>query len=304
MRQTTTARSRAKVAVLALFISIAISLLQLTPAMAIDPAAGRTVLGAGAHVDAIYPQLTGKKFEVKSLTPDGVKDTDKIALHIPTTKTSHVGLPEGYEFLGKKGTKAWVSTEAQDKSVVWPGWSFEGLESKDLKGTIKINYKNFSYAGDMIHLIPQTQAEGVLWLGWNTQHSSVRAADPRTITFAVSKKQGPGDLHIYLDYGGFRPPRQLWGPGRSQPVSVPVDTHTHANWAFSEPGRYVVDFTAQITEKDGSRRSATGQLQFLVGDEAAVTSPTGRWEVWGPTALAIGLVVVAALVTIRRILRH
>lgn len=65
-----------------------------------------------------------------------------------------------------------------------------------------------------------------------------------------------------------------------------------------------MDFTAQITEKDGSRRSATGQLQFLVGDEAAVTSPTGRWEVWGPTALAIGLVVVAALVTIRRILRR
>lgn len=165
-------------------------------------------------------------------------------------------------------------------------------------------YRFLGPAGDMIHLIPQTQADGVLWLGWNTQHPSVRAADPRTITFDVSKKQGPGDLHIYLDYGGFRPPRQLWGPGRSQPVSVPVDTHTHANWAFSEPGRYVVDFTAQITEKDGSRRSATGQLQFLVGDEAVVTSPTGRWEVWGPTALAIGLVVVAALVTIRRILRH
>lgn len=228
MRQTTTARSRAKVAVLALFISIAISLLQLTPAMAIDPAAGRTVLGAGAHVDAIYPQLTGKTFEVKSLTPDGVKDTDKIALHIPTTKTSHVGLPEGYEFLGKKGTKAWVSTEAQDKSVVWPGWSFEGLESKDLKGTIKINYKNFSYAGD--------------------------SASPR---FAVTQPGGFDGKKV----------TPLIVPGTTHTgVSGEAGAHTHATWTFTAAGTYDIKFGVEAELADGTPVADDVTVRFIVGE--------------------------------------
>ena len=116
---------------------LALAVLPSTAALAYDPADGREVLGAGAHVDAIYPEVTGGQLEVRTLTPDGVVSPEEVVLHIPDTESSHVTLPEGYEFLAPEGTEACVTTEVPDPPVGCPGWPFARIDHGDIKGTVK-----------------------------------------------------------------------------------------------------------------------------------------------------------------------
>ncbi|MEK8173056.1 hypothetical protein NKH77_40770 [Streptomyces sp. M19] len=85
---------------------------------------------------------------MRSLTEEGQADPDSLALHIPDTKTSRTTLPKEYAFLGTPGSDAWITPQTQDTSVVWPGWSFEGIRPGVLKGTVGIDFEGFSYAGD------------------------------------------------------------------------------------------------------------------------------------------------------------
>lgn len=212
----------------AVLMSIAVVMLSIPSAFAFDPADDRTVEGAGKHVDAIYPKVNGDTLTVKSLTPEGEVDPDQIALHIPTTDSSHVKLPAGYDFLGKEGTEAWVSTEAQDQSVVWPGWSFEGIDRGVLQGTVSIDYDGFSYAGS--------------------------ADSPR---FAVTQPGG-------FDGNKVTP---LIVPGTTfTSVSGEVGAHTHATWTFTAAGTYDIDFTVKATLANGKELSKDVTVRFIVGD--------------------------------------
>lgn len=161
--------------------------------------------------------------------------------------------------------------------------------------------------GTSVYIIPQTQAEGVLWLGWNTQHSSVLKDPPSKISISMHKTNGPGHFHVYLDYGGFRPAEVLWGDDNpNAQVDVPVNTHAHGNWAFSEPGMYDIEYTATVTESDGTTEQATTTLQFLVGDETDASTKSSFAEVmkdywWLPIGLVIlGLIAIAYHVIRRR----
>lgn len=213
---------------LALFLSTTWALTALPAALAFNPEDGRTVEGAGAHVDAIYPTIEDNQLVVKSLTPEGEVDPSTILLHIPTTDSSHVSLPQGYEFLGEKGSEVWVSTEAQDPSVVWPGWSFEGIEQGVLKGTVSITYDSFSYAGE--------------------------AESPR---FAVTQPGG-------FDGNKVTP---LIVPGTTfTGVSGEVGAHTHATWTFTDAGTYDIAMTVKATLADGTELSAPTSIRFVVGD--------------------------------------
>lgn len=196
----------------------------------------RTVEGAGAHVDAIYPLVDDGHLTVKSLTPDGVENPDAIALHIPVTKTSKVTLPDGYGFLGKKGSTAYGSGQAQDKSVVWPGWSFEGIRPGVLKGTVKIDMTGYSYAGE--------------------------AKDPK---FAVTQPGGLSGKKV----------SQIFVPGTLYTsTSGEVGSHTHASWLFNAQGTYDVDFDVVATLADGTEITDDATLRFVVGDlDEANTDP-------------------------------
>ncbi|GAA3661326.1 choice-of-anchor M domain-containing protein [Microbacterium marinilacus] len=229
MHQVSRTRSRqiASVAVL----GVALAAVPTSAAFAYDPSDGREVLGAGVHVDAIYPEIEDGRLEVHTLTPDGVVDADTVLLHIPSTESSQVTLPEGYEFLGPEGTDAWVTTEAQDPSVVWPGWSFEGIEQGVLKGTVKIAYEGFSYAGG--------------------------GDEPR---FAVTQPGGfEGDKVTPVIV-----------PGTTfTSTSGEVGGHTHATWTFTEEGVYDIDFTVEATLADETPISDDVTVRFVVGELGA-----------------------------------
>ncbi|MFJ6070903.1 choice-of-anchor M domain-containing protein [Streptomyces sp. NPDC093065] len=191
------------------------------------PADGRTVLGAGQHVDAVYPVVKDGALAVHSLTDKGETEPDDIALHIPDTKTSHVTLPKEYSFLGKAGSDAWISPQTQDMSVVWPGWSFEGIEPGVLKGTVSMDFEGFAYAGE--------------------------AKSP---TFAVTQPGGFGNKKV----------SQLIVPGSAfTSVSGEVGSHTHANWMFTAQGTYDIDFSVHATLANGKALEDTATVRFIVG---------------------------------------
>ena len=124
-------------------------------------------------------------------------------------------------------------------------------------------------AGTDVYVVPQTQAPGVAWLGWNTQDPEVMNTIDRGVSLGLGRVDGPGDLVVYLQSGSFEAPDPLWDSrsADNEPLWVDVNTHTHANWVFTEPGVYLVEATASADLIDGSAVTDTQILRFAVGED-------------------------------------
>ena len=122
--------------------------------------------------------------------------------------------------------------------------------------------------GTEVYVVPQTQQQDVVWIGWNTQDPGVLQAISRGVTMTLRGVQGPGQLTVYLQSGSLGAPEVLWSSAQAeaQPLWVETNTHTHANWVFGRPGRYLVavDVSADLT--DGSTVTGSAVLRFAVGD--------------------------------------
>ncbi|HTW16619.1 MAG TPA: choice-of-anchor M domain-containing protein [Nocardioides sp.] len=183
--------------------------------------------------------------------------------------------------------------------------------------------------GQEVYVVPQTQDQEVVWIGWNTQDPRVMETVDRGVTLSLVAAEGPGELVVYLQDGGFGEPDVLWDStvAEAQPLWVDVNTHTHANWVFTRPGVYLVTVEARADLVDGTTASATGTIRLAVGDDvpaeqaydavpaaaaptSAAATPTGTDDVaasedegWAmPVALAGvagGLVLAGALVVVR-----
>ena len=119
------------------------------------------------------------------------------------------------------------------------------------------------------------------WLGWNTQDPEVMSTIDRGITLSLTGVQGPGTATVYLQSGSFGEPQLLWDSrvADAQPAWVDVNTHTHANWVFTEPGVYLLRLQADADLVDGSSVSDTQYIRVAVGtatDPAQALSAT--WE--------------------------
>ncbi|GAA4964485.1 choice-of-anchor M domain-containing protein [Actinoplanes utahensis] len=123
-------------------------------------------------------------------------------------------------------------------------------------------------AGTDVHVVPQTEKQGVVWIGWNTQDPGVLGAISRGVTLTLRGVQGPGPVDVFLQSGNLGAPQVLWSSAKPypQPLWVETNTHTHANWVFGKPGAYLlaVDVTADLA--DGSTASASTVLRLAVGD--------------------------------------
>lgn len=237
-KTTTASRQKTRIALSAALLTLvtAMSPALASPAFAssTDATEGRDVLGAGQHVDALYPVIENNRLEVRTLTPDGEVDPDDVVLHIPETTSSLIELPEGYGFLGKEGNDAWISTLTQDTSVVWPGWSAEGIGATDLKGTVKYTFAGFSYAGE--------------------------GSDPM---FAITQPGGLSGEKV----------NPVIAPGTPfVSTTAEPQAHVHGNWLFSEKGAYDIEFTVSATLADGTAVSDDATVRFLIGEPGDATS--------------------------------
>ncbi|MFD6680049.1 choice-of-anchor M domain-containing protein [Micromonospora parva] len=123
-------------------------------------------------------------------------------------------------------------------------------------------------AGTRVYVVPQTQNQNVVWLGWNTQDPRVMQTIDRGVTLTLLGVRGPGSLTTYLQSGNFAAPQPLWRSADStaQPFWAEVNTHTHANWVFTAPGVYLVAVQASADLVNGETVSATRTLRIAVGD--------------------------------------
>ncbi|NLT30550.1 MAG: hypothetical protein GXX86_08855 [Propionibacterium sp.] len=123
--------------------------------------------------------------------------------------------------------------------------------------------------GDTVWVVPQTELSGVVWLGWNTQDPRVVAEVDRGVTLQFIEArtvEGDGRLTVFLQPGNFAPPQTLYDGTSPADVWVDLNTHTHANWVFTEPGVYLV--RVAITAEGLNQQQFTDQawLRFAVGD--------------------------------------
>ncbi|MEU4619574.1 choice-of-anchor M domain-containing protein [Actinoplanes sp. NPDC023801] len=122
--------------------------------------------------------------------------------------------------------------------------------------------------GTQVHVVPQTEKQGVVWIGWNTQDPGVIGAISRGVTMTLRGVQGPGNVTIFLQSGNLGAPQVLWSSAKPlpQPMWVETNTHTHANWVFGKPGNYqlAVDISADLA--DGTTATASTVLRVAVGD--------------------------------------
>ena len=126
-------------------------------------------------------------------------------------------------------------------------------------------------AGSKVYVIPQTEAKGVIWPGWNTQDPQLVSKLNRGVNLTLEQVSGPGTFSLYLENGNFSAPQVLWSSAKNEPQKLWVEknTHTHANWVFTAPGEYLLKVTASAELSDGSTVSDTRYLKFAVGDSAS-----------------------------------
>ncbi|GIG36934.1 TIGR03773 family transporter-associated surface protein [Cellulomonas pakistanensis] len=125
-----------------------------------------------------------------------------------------------------------------------------------------------SEPGTPVHVVPQTQAPDVVWLGWNTQDPEVVAQVDRGATLTLHGVQGPGDVYVFLQEGVAGAPNVLWDSNQAFPQDLwmDVNTHVHANWVFTEPGTYLLDVDVHADLTGGEQVVDRTVLRFAVGD--------------------------------------
>lgn len=128
-------------------------------------------------------------------------------------------------------------------------------------------------AGGQIHLLPQQEQPGILWIGWSTEE--LKPADVTgPVTWTLTSVTGPGPFGLFTT-GSFGAHSVIFNStdGLPDTHSVALGTHAHANWAFGKPGRYQLNFTVSATKSDGNTVRDTESYTFVVGDATATTAP-------------------------------
>lgn len=157
-------------------------------------------------------------------------------------------------------------------------------------------------AGSDVWVIPQSEIADVPWLGWNTQAPALLERSESGVSLEFGGHSGPGDFSLFLQPGGFHEPQQLWNSQLegNQPMWVEPNTHTHANWVFTEPGVHMIGVRAVVKGKDGQVHTDDQVLRLAVGDSANVDEafnaqfdPAGQSDSAdsGVSSRTIGLIV-------------
>jgi putative ABC transporter-associated repeat protein len=143
------------------------------------------------------------------------------------------------------------------------------------KTTIPAGFGFLGGAGSAIWQIPQTQKQGILWLGWNTEEVSASQAGSG-VTWRLDKVTGPGRLAIY-EFTTFGQPRVVFNSGDGLPdrYTIPPGTHAHGNWAFTKEGTYRLTFTQSAALASGGTSTDTETVTFAVGDVDPKSAQTG-----------------------------
>ena len=107
-----------------------------------------------------------------------------------------------------------------------------------------------------VYRIPQTQIDGVPWMGWNNQ--SMNPHKPTQLS--LTGVEGPGNVRVWMFGGLGGGDKEIFSTQGSTDYTIPANTHAHANWDFDEPGYYTLQFQAS----DGNS-TVTRNIHVAVG---------------------------------------
>lgn len=107
-----------------------------------------------------------------------------------------------------------------------------------------------------VYRIPQTQIDGVPWMGWNNQ--SMNPHKPTQLS--LTGVEGPGNVRAWMFGGLGGGDQEIFSTQGATDYTIPANTHAHANWDFDEPGYYTLQFQAS----DGNS-TVTRNIHVAVG---------------------------------------
>ncbi|MEE6262609.1 TIGR03773 family transporter-associated surface protein [Plantactinospora sonchi] len=153
--------------------------------------------------------------------------------------------------------------------AVWRELADVVLHAKDnAKTKVPAGSDFLGKEGDEVWVLPQGQLPGIVWPGWNTQHESVVSGIRGDVTWTLAGVDGPGRFTLFLTkpFGGAD---VLFDSAKALPqqLAIPLNTHAHGSWAFSEPGLYRLSVQMSGTTTDGRAVTDTKTLAIAVGDD-------------------------------------
>ncbi|WP_026877180.1 choice-of-anchor M domain-containing protein [Jiangella gansuensis] len=187
-------------------------------------------------------------------------------------------ISEGHVDLGPRYVDGEWTLLVHDDSAVPPVWRpMDSAVFQITDAALTTVPDNPDYAflpaepGSDVHVVPQAQQPGVVWVGWNTQDPAVLDTIDRGATLTLHGVEGPGEVVMFLQSGTLGGPEVLWDSRDAYPQDlwVEMNTHTHANWVFSEPGVYLVEVEVSADLVSGESESDTQVLRFAVGDQTS-----------------------------------
>ena len=192
--------------------------------------------------------------------------------------TGQAVLSKGHVDIGPRFVDGEWTLMVHDDSVDPSVWRhldetvFQVSDKAVLKVPDEPAYSFIGTPGAPVYVVPQVQNPDVAWVGWNTQDPEVMETIDAGVTLTLTGVDGPGELFVYLQAGNFGDADVLWDSTKNEPQDlwVDVNTHTHANWVFTQPGVYLVHAEATADLVDGRTVTDTTVIRFAIGDTTAV----------------------------------
>jgi surface-anchored protein len=134
-------------------------------------------------------------------------------------------------------------------------------------------------AGTRVWILPQTQNEQLLFLGYGAEHLPEGVFTGNQVRVSLRSVTGPGDFFSYR-VDGFGQPVVLFntrdGITANDATTVQAGGEAHLNWAFTAPGTYVVEIEAAGTLVNGNRVTSSGPVAFTFEVLPAVVQLTNQ----------------------------
>lgn len=219
---------------------------------------------AGAQTPPADPQLQQQVTTDEELAPAG----------------EHVVITSGHVDLGATFVDGELAFLARDDTRTPPVWRHlddvvfdvtdDALQTLPENGPVDFDFTGAD-PGDSVWVIPQTEVAGVPWLGWNTQAPALLERATNGVTLEFGGHHGDGDFSLFLQPGGIQQPQQLWNSrlDGTQPMWIEPNTHTHANWVFTEPGVHLINVKVTVQDDAGEVHTDEQVLRLAVAADPA-----------------------------------
>ena len=111
--------------------------------------------------------------------------------------------------------------------------------------------------------LPLTQDPQLIWPGWDTQEIGSVYGRDADVDISITDVDGPGEVYLWSQ-GAFGDAKQILTDSWRLPGTIHQSelAHAHANWGFTQPGRYELTAQATVTSTDGSRIATSNSATY------------------------------------------